>query len=377
MGIPHFEDLSISEVERVFSAEKHVITAKLDGSYLAFGIDLEGRFYTERKGGQRYYEEGSWPVEGWANGFRQAHMVLEAYMDLAVQQGQAGRLYHETCEVLYGYQPNTVEYAKRNRLILHNRTSLVKTGDYYDAASYFEIRALKLHSADGRSTSFEYPRNEWMVDGNCHLPIRLLEVDKLRPILEWSNGPSAIVPFSRGAILEINLNKRPVEFLPATWRAMVPDIKRERERLRERLREQLLELKSQLIAQSWWHAGNKSTEGFVVNSDDFIFKMVNREWFAPVNHFNHRVRYALIGGRRPAKSSFSSRTRSWPMEKRLARLDVLRKRYLRYRSHVFREVYDPLSKTTTLLRYEGEVHERNLLLFHDLRQRILDGRTGF
>jgi hypothetical protein len=113
-------------------------------------------------------------------------------------------------------------------------------------------------------------------------------------------------------------------------------------------------------------------EGFVVQADDVTFKIVNREVFPDLNLFTHRVKYWIVGGRRPARSSFLSRTKDWPKAERLARLDMLLERYLKHHTKLTKEIH--LLRKKWSIRYDGSLHLRTLGMFYDTRKRIENGR---
>lgn len=373
MGIPHFEDLTPADLYEIIKDDL-VITSKLDGSFIAFGYDADMRFYTERKSGQRYYSVEEWPLEGWCNGFRQAHVVLENYLErLHVAWNKAGRYARSTCEIIWGHQPNVVEYGAMNRILLHDNSNF--SPDPFEC----NIGVTQLKS-DGRKAWTVREDLKWSIQAIRTKKYKLAKED-IKGLLEWLDRPSIIAPYTRREVLEFKLNRRPTGYTKEAWQTTMPLIKAERELLRDNYFKKMTAIRKEILAYLNSHLYFETIttvtlgEGFVcVGHGGVIFKLINREWFKPANDFVHRARYALIGGRRPARSSFESRTRNWPLDKRLKRLEVLRRRYLVHH-HKLKFTYNGGTRLGDL-SYSDEIHDRVLMLFYDLRERLKDGRAG-
>jgi hypothetical protein len=373
MGIPHIEDLTPDELEDVMAGMLRV-TSKVDGSFLAFGFDEDFRFYTERKGGQRFYSLDDWSLEGWAVGFRQAHMVLENFMDFHRDIGKAGRYARATSEIIWGTQPNVVEYTYSNSVIIH-------PGANFNSESFATDVALSQVVTDGVTGWTEQRYVKWRVTTIGVRDWKDFPIKEANTILDWLALPSKVKPYTKRQILGFKFNGKPVGYTKEAWRTTLPLLKEERGRIREAYthrmgclrRECLVSLNSNLHYETV-DAHTKS-EGFVISTvSGRLVKIINREWFKPANDFVHWVRYALIGGRRPARPSFSSRTMTWSKDRKLARLEVLRHRYLDNRDNLKFEWRGDLRVGN--LTYSDEIHERVLMLFYDLRQRIENGRAG-
>lgn len=111
-GITHIEDLPPLEfIDTVNKLNAHVITEKLDGANLWFGVDDKGLF-TSREGKSpsrgRNYTADSYTVTSNNNGFRAAHLALEKVEDTIKKIMSPGDIIE--IEVLFGRQPNTVTY---------------------------------------------------------------------------------------------------------------------------------------------------------------------------------------------------------------------------------------------------------------------------
>lgn len=111
-GITHIEDLPIKEFIRTVEAMKDkIVTEKLDGANLWFGIDDTG-FFTSREGKSpkraRFYSVSDYPEVANYNGFRAAHLALEKVEPTIRKYLKEGDMVE--MEVLFGRQPNTVTY---------------------------------------------------------------------------------------------------------------------------------------------------------------------------------------------------------------------------------------------------------------------------
>ena len=111
-GITHLEDLPIPEfIRTVQSLRDKIVTEKLDGANLWFGLDDTG-LYTSREGKSpkkgRFYKVSDYPVIANYNAFRAAHLAItqvEGTIRKYFKVGDSAEI-----EVLFGRQPNTVTY---------------------------------------------------------------------------------------------------------------------------------------------------------------------------------------------------------------------------------------------------------------------------
>ena len=111
-GITHLEDLSSKEfINTVETLKDKIITEKLDGANLWFGIDDNGLF-TSREGKSpkkgRFYDVSDYPMVANYNGFRAVHLALEKAEPVISKVLVDGDMIE--IEVLFGRQPNTVTY---------------------------------------------------------------------------------------------------------------------------------------------------------------------------------------------------------------------------------------------------------------------------
>lgn len=399
MGIAHLEDLRPDEILEALDLQ-WTVTEKLDGSFLEFGLDEEGRFYTKRKTPEIYYSESDWPAKGWTNGFRSAHTVLELLVSELVEMGLMAPGDNATVEVLNGFQPNTLRYQLNNGIFITKWNGIVPLSEFPIDDEYApfinEFQATifqeQLVSEDGIKFISREEQQSWSVYvlGKCletfndsmfrpseldskaqGIRIEALHLKKL--IL----GSSHLEGWTNKQLLDLKLNKRP-EHIPAeSWPYMKTLLVPARTRAMIEVRHHLLQIKK--MALEFFTTFNQSEnggtqlEGIVVElASGTLFKLVDREPFTKANRFTHFVKYILVGGRRPARSCFLSRTKDWPVEKRLRRLDVLLLRYRKYRTRLTKGYV--INGKMTRFSYTEDLHYRVLALFADVRERIQDGR---
>lgn len=111
-GIEHIEDLSIDEfVDTITNLTRYAVTEKLDGAALTFGIDQQGKLFTNRqqKGNDTpVYDPQQWGDSPAYVGFKSAHQALQKVENQLATAVPVGVLIE--VEVLYGRQPNAIIY---------------------------------------------------------------------------------------------------------------------------------------------------------------------------------------------------------------------------------------------------------------------------
>lgn len=385
MGIPHFEDMTPTQL-LAYVSEPWTFSEKFDGSFILAGVDETGRFYTERKGGQRYYDVEDWPNECWANGFKQAH----AHLDLAFEQGKMPANESITFEILDCQRPNVIFYSHHMIaddefvLVPHSENVKILTMGSWIFENEINTCSVKvLRTSDGLTANNQLEVKSlsnffnFGVKHNVSNGTKDLMASMIR---EWLEANSQIEGLTRHELIELKLNRRPEQFTSEEWKKEKANIAAERDIARSIFKDQMRSMKKYLYHQM----ESKSRimiEGFCVflaaDQSKPIFKIVNRDFFTPANKFVHRVKDALVGGSRPPRPSFLSRTANWPVEKRLARLEVLRKRYLANHHRLSRTFYDSYGERNHTIAYTDDLHQRMLMLFYDIRTRLIDGRASF
>jgi hypothetical protein len=387
VSITHFEDMPVQDIYDSLDLNWRV-SEKLDGSFMEFGLDDQGVFYTKRKGGLPCYHVDDWPEECWATTYRLAHHVAEQVVEALVVENAIAAGQNLGAEIIRGYMPNCIPYvlSKEANLLMITAVNYAVPPSFYSVAKDFrcQFHSETRMSLDGDSDVMPMMHNIWLVDINHQIDKDLVKArlgqyaKRLKTILDiWFPRASAIEGFTNREVLEINLGKKHPNTGSRKWAELRPALKFEREQLQEIFRGMILMFKDTairvLVHQQPSTVGVGSfKEGAVVVHDGKMFKLVDRDMFTSANKFVHMIQYWLIGGSRPARPSFMSRTKDWSVEKRLDRLDVLRKRYLakRFILHYSLEIG---GKQFPIL-YSSELHQRTLNCFSDTKKRIESGR---
>ena len=120
-GISHLEDLPLGEFVSVLNRLSDLTgLEKVDGAQLWIGVDDDSQLYTSREGKRstttRFYSSDEWPKIADFNQFRAAHLVvekLESEIKEVLFPGSTVEV-----EVLFGGQPNTVNYGGKDQSFL-------------------------------------------------------------------------------------------------------------------------------------------------------------------------------------------------------------------------------------------------------------------
>ncbi len=396
----HLCELPIPTIRAILE-EKWKVTEKLDGSFIRAGLDDNGIFYTERKGNSRYYHVDDWPDLPWTNSFRSAHLALECVFDALSENDYTGK--YVDIEVIAGELPNSIRYNlfEANNLWITGGTALMIQA---------RLNNRNLFQFNGNQSQLgliKVSSNVWKTKNGIDMfkerkdiawSLRAVQPTLFDPKIRFDGRDLNLrnwlerrvdfrgQPTNNGDILDAKLNRKPEFVEDYDWienrKTVIAELKVKRESLRGEF-EKLCNVTARML-KTWflhqeYHEFKKrkvspaDIEGVVVTvlmDDDreIVFKVVDKELFAPLNNFTHIVRYWLQGGRRPERPSFWTRTAHWPMQKRLDRLEQLRRRY-QVSKYSLKHVADirPLSYAN------WELDERTLLLFAELKQRIQNG----
>lgn len=386
MGIPHFEEQDADVVLDVLQL-RWTATEKLDGSYFEFGLDNEGKYFSKRKGGHRCYTVNDWESEGWTNAYRAGHIAAEEICDFLVERGVIwpGTMIYS--EIMFGDRPNTIPYANTATIAIQGwsySTDLSIPAFHLKNFSTTVMHEM-YHSYDARTKVRKQMMTTWNVIclsaiSGAYIFARLETPAKAltQTINDFRNALHQDLKMTTADLMKLKLNKRPGWIMKEDWpevkrriiecrekwqRLIVPELRAFRERtLRALLHDQYSELR-----------GSQFGEGLVIKTwNRNTVKFTDREGFTKANEHAHWVKYAIVGGRRPRRPSFLSRTKDWPVEERLARLDKLAERYLRHRHKLSKQF--PNGTKLMPVSYDLELHERTKLMFCDTRERIANGR---
>lgn len=390
-GIPHFEDMSVDDIYASLDLNWEV-SEKIDGSYLEAGLDLQGQFYTKRKGGQPAYDLDDWPNECWSQSYRIAHLVAADVIETLVFEKLINPGQMVGFEVVSCRRPNTILYnlPRKSQNILAAMYITHTTCDVNDRFKNVFVDFISnvkldiLVSSDGKTIETITYSGRWLVEHHHTWDRDLVRyrmdqsAETTRKILDgWLPMASGVPGFTIEEVLKVNLSKKHPNAGDRNWNDLRKELAIERNKQRETFNNIILLFKDlvyQILVNdlpSTLGTGSLK-EGIVVKTPRGLFKVVHRPSFSKANAFTHWVKYALVGGRRPARPCFLSRTKDWPKEKRLARLEVLLRRYLfnQHRLHF----NNHSNGVNTVIYYIGDLDDRMLNLFADTRKRIEDGR---
>ena len=391
----HFHDLTPSRIRDSLNSGWR-LSEKLDGSYMRGGFDADGRFYTLRKSNAVYYHLSDWPMKPWTNAFRAGHVVLEMLLTTARDMGYIQGEFWIDVELIHGTMPNSITYKNYDNNVIITASSDISritifesvlskshglfTGAYtrYEYMNIITIVTDQILSDTGESLRVERRKQEWKIYKNPSKIVPPQRFDSVRELETFLSTPLLIcgrwIPSE--IILELKLNVKPAFISDDDWKAnrktLIEEIRKRREAVREMFHARCQKVRRE-VEQTFSvmeRSSDNKMEGVVVeveHSGD-IFKLVSLEYFGKLNNFTHIVRYWLQGGRRPERPSFLTRTRHWPVEKRLERLEVLRRRYVKNKSK--------LKFLGTPYYLVNELDQRTLCTFAELKERITHGRDG-
>jgi hypothetical protein len=388
VSIPHYEELSARAIYDSLDLMWWP-SEKLDGSFLGFGLDDAGRYYSYRKGGQFCYCVEDWPNECWASSYRIAHNVGAMVVEALVKENLLKPGQKLGAEIIHGNIPNTIRYLLSSSI---SGLLIITSADFEFNEGHIRLLddfKCKLEveyygSPDGLSRELFKEKQRWLTFINPQMSRQLVQArlsthaKQLRTVLDhWFQQDTRIEGFNVFDILDINLSKKHHKCGDRNWNDLKKELSKERDDLKQVFRSMILMFKDiayrvLVLEQPSAIGAGSFVEGVVVESNQGKFKIVDRESFQAANRFTHFIKYWLVGGRRPARPSFLSRTKDWPKEERLKRLDTLLKRYLDNR-HILHHVYR-FGARQELLVYSGQLHQRTLNMFSDTRKRIEDGR---
>lgn len=317
-SIDHLEDLSPAEfVQTVETIKTRIVTEKLDGANLWFGLDANG-FYTSREAKTpargRFYDVDDYgsPTPN-TNAFRAAHAALEKVEGTIrehLQEGDAVEI-----EVLFGRQPNTVVYGLGDKnfiVILRgiadtpdervNKLSAALKGKQVDAESTI------VSSGDGISLQSDDVVMKWSFTNVAPIPAKKINTDAVMDLLEQmkkflAEKNSVVEGSSNQDVLELSLSSVKKDAREA--------VKTERGRLEALLMQQFKSPIKELLLSKFvrkikpflqskeLHPAEKDigVEGVVIRDPvtDNQVKIVDKQVFTELNQFNSSVRNEISG----------------------------------------------------------------------------------
>jgi hypothetical protein len=315
-GITHIEDLPLSEfIRTVESLKDKIVTEKLDGSNLWFGVD-EGGMYTSREGkskkSNRCYNVNDYPMVANYNGFRAAHLALEGVESTILKHFSNGD--QAEIEVLFGRQPNTVTYGVQDKsFIVILRPVGTTTQETVDALAkdlnkkQVKVRSKIVYSEDGDKLMtadtdmvWEFTNVEPIDSKKVDISDAMVLLKQMQKFMAQKN--KVLTNLTNEEVAELSLNKIPKEERDAA--------KAERDRIndfflktfKEPIKEHLLgkfvrKIKPFLQADELDPSEDIGVEGVVVRDPvtGSQTKIVDKDVFTAVNTFNSAIRNHIAG----------------------------------------------------------------------------------
>lgn len=309
-GIPHLEDLSVSDFINVVSClENYEITEKVDGSQILFGLDEHG-FYTSRetKGGTRVYAAEDYDLKFSTTYMRSAHKLLEAVLPELKGAGLKPGDQVEA-EVLYGELPNVVPYsADRNYLIFLRTTEGTVNIDRLKQKLIGHSLSITLEAPftpDGRTIELREESNLWMFSRTPIIKVKLPSLAvQLKEMKKFLNTKDAITGKTYESIIATPLNKIPEWVAAGTWKDIKEHLKEKKEYINGMLHEgHMMPIKEILLNQLVRNTASPFgplledggwVEGVVLRDHDgAMVKLVDKDKFGTIRENAWRVRNQL------------------------------------------------------------------------------------
>ena len=307
----HIEDLPIAEfIEYVKGLKGKNISEKLDGAQLEFGLDENG-VYTTREGktgrSKKFYKTSDYAMVANFNAFRSAHDAILSVSDAIKKHLVSGDRIQ--IEVLFGAQPNTVDYGLTDSYIAILNPEGDTARDRFNAlqaalkTKTATVKSIIVSSPDGKEILLDKQDVVWKFTSIKHINIDKVDfsevnklVDKLESFLKKKNAETPLL--SNGELLNISLSKIKKENRDA--------VKKARERIQQEvLQNYKLPIKELLLGKIV-----KKIEPLIKNDDHLIgaegvvvtdnitgkqVKIVDKDIFTAINEFNSTVRSHLSG----------------------------------------------------------------------------------
>lgn len=315
-SVQHLEELPVKQfISAVESLKEKIVTEKLDGANLWFGIDDVGVF-SSREGksskSSRFYKLEDWPMVANYNAFRAAHSAILQAEPIIRQHLQTGDAVE--AEILYGRQPNTVTYgvADKNFIVILrgvNGTSSERVKKLEEAINgkSYDVSSIIVSSPDGEKLEQNTVDMTWQFTNVAPLQDSQIDtsgaVDLLADLKTYLNEPNE--KYSDKTNLEVSeLN------LTSVPKSEREEAKAERDRVidyiqntyKVPIKEKLLDnivrkVKPMLQADKLHPSEDIGIEGVVVRDPvtGSMTKIVDKDVFTAINTFNNAVRSTAAG----------------------------------------------------------------------------------
>lgn len=294
----HIEDLPLQEfVAVVGELNKLPATEKLDGSALILGRDDQG-IYTARDDARRFYSEQDYPLIAPYNGFRSAAEAVSQVADVLEQVLEVGDTMN--VEILYGDQPNAIQYGKDDKSYLILLSGKVQAVYQVLKGREIPVKVKNLTTTDGLEltettvdTVWEFSHPQAVDMSGVPMAELTQLTDKLNTFL---NAASPLPDLTNGDILSRPLTKVPKDQRPAVKLARDEITTLVNQDYRIPVKRVLNDFVDNLPGNFGKGDGtDNSMEGVVVKRGDQLIKIVDKDAFTTLNIFNHSMRNSLSG----------------------------------------------------------------------------------
>lgn len=315
-SISHIEDLPLRQfIRTVETLKDKVVTEKLDGANLWFGLDDRG-LYTSREGKStkqgRFYRIDDYPVIAAYNGFRGAHLAIEKVESVIRKYLKEGDTVE--IEVLFGRQPNTVTYGVEDKNFIVfirgvNGTSNERVINLSNALNKksVTVESAVVTSPDGNTVEINDEKMVW--EFTKVVPIEPTGINTkeamaiLAKLREFAAQPSKRFPeITNGDLAEVNLTSIPKDDrdLARSERDRINDeiMTKFKEPIKELLLHHFVrKIKPMLQSNELDPSEDVGVEGVVIRDPvtGSQTKIVDRDVFTAINSFNSAVRASITG----------------------------------------------------------------------------------
>lgn len=322
-GITHIEDLDTTTFLQVASNLKdYIVTEKVDGSQILFGIDEYG-FYTSRetKGGDRVYSVEDYDIQFSTTYRRAAHSLLEWILPKLREAGL--KLGDQVeAEVLYGELPNVVPYSADSNYLIFLRTTegnvnIDRLKQKLDGLSLSVTLKCPL-TEDGKNIILVEKSNHWKISS---VPQILVQHQNFQHIVDMKlkEMRAYLLQDTKFGISNMTVDKIPLNRIPAwcsqpDWKITKEELKIEKEKVQSRLYEMKAEIKEIFLDHMVRPHGsmfstdkNSWIEGVVLKykNDGSMVKIVDKKTFGSIREFAWKIRNSLTDRPRGLNDKFS------------------------------------------------------------------------
>ena len=315
-SITHLEDLPLKEfIRTVETLKDKVVTEKLDGSNLWFGVDENGLF-TSREGKSpkkgRFYDVSDYPMVANYNGFRAAHLAFEKAAPVIKRYLDEGDMVE--VEVLFGRQPNTVTYGVNDKNFIVILRGVNGTPDDRVKAlanavnkKTVTVESTIVTSPDGNELEFDDEQVKWEFTSVAPLDTKKVDTsyatDLLKQLKKFMTLKNDVLKDKTNEeVAELSMNKVPKDQREAVKAERDKVIAHIQNNFKIPIKEMLLgkfvrKIKPFLQDANLHPSEDIGVEGVVVRDPvtGSQTKIVDKDVFTAINTFNSSVRNNIAG----------------------------------------------------------------------------------